>query len=193
MTPSLVVVRLVTPFGVPIAEVGEAVSKMERSGIVPGVPRLRCQLGCACYHSRMTSAELLAELCGRYGVDALYAFGSRAAEVAAFVRGQGVLNSPSASDLDLGVLPAPDRRLDGDDRVRLTIELEDLFGGPRVDLVVLPQARPYLALDVVSGERLFCADPVREAEYELFVLRRAGDLAFFERERRRMLLAGIAP
>lgn len=141
----------------------------------------------------MTAAAHLAALCARYGVNALYAFGSRAAEVVAFVRGQAVLVSTSASDVDLGVLPAPDRRLDADDRVRLTIELEDLFGVPRVDLVVLPQARPYLALDVVSGELLFCADPVREAEYELFVLRRAGDLAFFERERRRMILAGIAP
>lgn len=141
----------------------------------------------------MTAAEQIADLCARYGVDALYAFGSRAAEVAAFVRSQAVLESASASDVDLGVLPAPDRRLDADDRVGLAIELEDLFGVPRVDLVVLPQASPYLAVDIVSGELLFCADAGREADYELFVLRRAGDLAFFERERRRMILAGIAP
>ena len=149
--------------------------------------------GPACYYSRVITAEKLRALCRRHDVGALYAFGSRAAEVAAFVQGQGPLDSTSRSDIDLGVLPRPGHRLDVDDRVRLTIELEDLLNVPRVDLVVLPQAAPYLALDVVSGELLFSADPIREAEYELYVLRRAGDLAFFERERRRTLLAGIAP
>jgi hypothetical protein len=65
-----------------------------------------------------------------------------------------------------------------------------LAAAPRVDLVWLPGAEPYLALDVVSGELLHCADPVRQAEYELYVLRRAGDLAPFERERRAFLLSG---
>lgn len=154
---------------------------------------LRWEAALGCYDSRMTAAEQVASLCARYGINALYSFGSRAAEVAGFVRGQAVLESKNASDVDLGVLPAPDRHLDTDDLVRLAIELEDLLGVPRVDLVVLPQAGSYLAVDVVSGELLFCADPAREAEYELFVLRRAGDLAFFERERRRTILAGIAP
>ena len=58
---------------------------------------------------------------------------------------------------------------------------------------MLPQAGPYLALAVVSGELLCCGDPIREAEYQLFVMRRAGDLAFFERERRYQILSGIAP
>ncbi len=58
---------------------------------------------------------------------------------------------------------------------------------------MLPQAGPYVALDVVSGELLCWTDPIREAEYQLFVLRRAGDLTFFERERRPQLLSGIAP
>lgn len=61
-----------------------------------------------------------------------------------------------------------------------------------MDLVMLPEAEAYLALDVVSGELLYCADAVRQAEYELYVLRRAGDLAPFERERRALLLTGSA-
>jgi hypothetical protein len=141
----------------------------------------------------MTVVDRLAALCERYGLDALYAFGSRAAEVAAFVRGHGALNPLSGSDLDFGVLPRPNRLLDVHDHVRLTGDLEDLFTVPRVDLVVLPQASPYLALDAVSGELLFCADQYREAEFQLYVLRRAGDLAFFERERRQRLLTGITP
>ena len=141
----------------------------------------------------MVGVTDLSALCRRYGLDALYAFGSRSTEVAACVRGEGELDPARAADLDFGVLPQIGRVVEVDDRVRLATALEDLFDVPRVDLVVLTQAGPYLALDVVSGELLCCSDPVREAEYELFVLRRAGDLAFFERERRRQLLSGIAP
>ena len=135
----------------------------------------------------------LSALCERYGLDALYAFGSRATEVAACVRGDKDLDSESAADLDFGVLPEVGRVVEIDDRVHLTAALEDLFDVPRVDLVVLSRASPYLALGVVSGELLCCSDPIREAEYQLFVLRRAGDLAFFERQRRRQLLSGTAP
>ena len=43
---------------------------------------------------------------------------------------------------------------------------------------------PFLALAAVSGELLYAGDRVRESHYQLFVLRRAGDLAPFERARR---------
>lgn len=145
------------------------------------------------YDSLMTLLGRLSALCERQDLDALYVFGSRAAEVAAFVRGQGTLDPTSGADVDLGALPRPHRQLDVHDRVRLTSELEELLGVPRVDLVLLPQAPPYLALDVVSGELLVSADPVRESEYELYVLRRAGDLAFYEREYRHQRLAGLTP
>ena len=135
----------------------------------------------------------MSALCERYDLDALYAFGSRATEVATCVRGEKDLDSESAADLDFGVLPEIGCVVEIDDRVHLTAALEDLFDVPRVDLVVLSLASPYLALDIVSGELLCCSDPIREAEYQLFVLRRAGDLAFFERERRRQLLSGMAP
>ncbi len=135
-------------------------------------------------------AELLV-LCRSYGLDAVYAFGSRGKELAAVLRGEGSLDPANTADFDLGVLPQVGRVGDVEDRVHLTGALEELLNVPRVDLVVLPQAGPYLALDVISGELLCCTDPIREAEYQLFVLRRAGDLAFFERERRRMVLAGI--
>ena len=38
------------------------------------------------------------------------------------------------------------------------------------------------------GELLFCADATDQAEYELYVLRRAGDLLPFEHERRDLIL-----
>lgn len=119
----------------------------------------------------------------RYGIIALYAFGSRAGEVAGLVRGQlGIQEHPS-SDLDIGVQPEPGKHLTVQEKVRLAAELEDLFGVNRVDLIVLPEADPFLALDVIRGELIYCSDYDEQAEYELYVLRRAGDLAHFARER----------
>ena len=130
----------------------------------------------------------LESICRRYRIDALYVFGSRAEQLARSVRTGAPFDGGGPSDLDIGVLPQEGHRLDVEQRVTLAIELEDVFGGPQVDLIVLPEASPYLALDVVKGELLCVLDKDQEAEYELFVLRRAGDLEPFERERRRLLL-----
>jgi hypothetical protein len=78
--------------------------------------------------------------------------------------------------------------LAAEERVELALALEKLFAVPRVDLVVLPEAGPFLALEVVKGELLDCRDYDRQAEDELYILRRAGDLARFEKERRRLIL-----
>ncbi len=61
--------------------------------------------------------------------------------------------------------------------------LEDLLECPRVDLVVLDEADPFVAAEVIRGERLFARDEDVADEYDLFVLRRAGDLAPSERDR----------
>ncbi len=90
----------------------------------------------------------------------------------------------------MGVEPAPGRRLSAEERVRLADDLEDLLGVKRVDLVVLPEADPFLAVDVIRGELLYCADADRQAEDELTVLRRAADLAPFARVRWRLILSG---
>jgi hypothetical protein len=70
----------------------------------------------------------------------------------------------------------------------LAAALEDLFGAQRVDLVVLPEADPFLAANIIRGERLYCRDETEADEYELYVLRRAGDLAPLERERIALIL-----
>jgi len=136
--------------------------------------------------------ESLGDLAGQYELMAIYAFGSRAEEVAARMAGGEVEPTWSSSDIDIGVLPVANRRLSPQDRVALTLALEDLFDVARVDLVILPEAPPYLALEVVRGELLYTTDPDAEAEYQLYVLRRAGDLAPYQRERLRMILAGEA-
>ncbi len=129
-------------------------------------------------------------ICHRYHIAILYVFGSRSKELANYVRGKGKIASKKNVDVDLGVLPAQRYHLNVKDRVRLTVDLEDLIGVCRVDLVILSEASPFLALDVIRGEELYSADPDRTAEYELYILGKVGDLAYFERQRRKQVLTG---
>lgn len=130
----------------------------------------------------------LTGICRRYGIDILYAFGSRAKEITEWISGQKKAASHPMSDVDIGVLPQTERSLNVRDKVHLMADLEDLFEVGRVDLVVLSEASAFLALEVIQGEILYEVDPDRTAEYELYVMRRAGDLALFERERVEQIL-----
>lgn len=104
----------------------------------------------------------------------LYLFGSRA-----------VGEAHAASDFDLGALfTAP---LDVWELLGLQARLAEAVGAD-VDLVDAAAASPFLALDVVCGERLYCSDTDACDAFDLYVLRRAGDLAPFERQRRNLLL-----
>lgn len=132
--------------------------------------------------------DAIADICQRHGIAALYAFGSRGKAVAARVRGQRTPEAETESDLDVGVLPARRTELSVTTLIRLARELEDLLSVARVDLVVLSQADPFLAANIVRGERLYARNPHAADEYELYVLRRAGDLAPLERERMALIL-----
>ena len=132
----------------------------------------------------------LERICRSYDVVSLYVFGSRAGEIAARVAGRPPALGPVDSDLDVAVQPAPKGLRDVKDRVRLTQELEDLFGVSRVDLVILPLASPFLAADAVRGELLFCDEEDQQAREELYILRRAADLVPFQRDRLNGLLSG---
>lgn len=91
------------------------------------------------------------------------------------------------SDLDLGVLYRTRRPL----AASLTLEeqIEQIIG-EHVDVVDVARASAFLALDIVRGERIFCRDSTDTDRFELYVLRRAGDLLPFERERQALLLDG---
>jgi hypothetical protein len=54
--------------------------------------------------------------------------------------------------------------------------------------VFLREADPFLAANTVRGERLYARDAYAADEYDLYVLRRAGDLAPLERERMALIL-----
>jgi len=90
--------------------------------------------------------------------------------------------------VDIGVLPRQGATLSPRQKVELTMEFEDLFHADRVDMIVLPEADPFLAVSIIQGERIYCADTLVADEYELYVLRRAGDLIPLERERMRLIL-----
>ena len=109
----------------------------------------------------------------RPDIRALYVFGSQATGTA----------RPD-SDVDVGVLYTSRQPL------TLTLQLEheieqDL--GRKVDVVDAAAAGAFLALEIVRGERIFCRDPTEADLFELYVLRRAGDLLPFERERQALL------
>ena len=136
----------------------------------------------------------LRDMLCRYQLTAVYVFGSRAREIASRAGGASTPAAGAAptdhpdSDVDIGVQPLRHTRPSAEQRVRLALELEDLFAVARVDLVVLSEANAPLAAEVVRGELLVCADPDEEAESQLYYLRRAGDLAPFYSEQFRDLL-----
>ena len=98
----------------------------------------------------------------------------------------------TSSDVDVGVWAVPGVNWSITQKVALAIALEDLFGCSRVDLVVLAEVDPFVAAEAVRGYRLYARDEHAANEYELYVLRRAGDLAPLERERMALVL-GEAP
>jgi len=89
------------------------------------------------------------------------------------------------SDLDVGVLYRHPQLLAF--TVSLEARLEEVVGR-KVDVIDLARARPFLALEVVRGERIFCRDETDTDRFEIYVLRRAGDLLPFERQRQALLL-----
>lgn len=134
-------------------------------------------------------AARLVALCDRFGVDILYVFGSRAAEVAAALhQDPPPALEPGGSDVDIGVKGGGEQGWGIKTKVELAIALELLLGVDRVDLVDLAQADPFLAVNVMRGERLFARDADEADDYELYLLRRAADLAPLERERIRLIL-----
>jgi predicted nucleotidyltransferase len=134
--------------------------------------------------------QTIAEICEQYGVVTLYLFGSQAKLVWEQVTTGKPISLLAGHDVDVGVRSRPSHNLSTKGKVNLAQVLEEVFGAPRVDLVCLEEADPFLAANIIRGERLYAADAYAADEYELYVLRRAGDLAPFERSRLDMILEG---
>jgi predicted nucleotidyltransferase len=134
--------------------------------------------------------QALEDICQRFNVASLYVFGSRAREMADRLVGRVPASTLTDSDLDVAVQPVAGELRDASLRVDLMHELEHLFEVSRVDLVLLPEAGAFLVADAVRGELLYCDDEDRQAREELYYLRRAGDLAPFQRWRLEGILNG---
>jgi len=130
----------------------------------------------------------LEEIARPYGLEAVYAFGSRAKEAAALLRGEATCSAHPESDVDMGVRVKAGAKFGPSECAQITLQIEDLLGVSRVDLVILQETDPFLAAEIIRGELLYAEDPDREARYELYVLRRAGDLLPFKKERIRMIM-----
>ena len=126
-----------------------------------------------------------------YKISCLYAFGSRSGEIGSLIYGDIKETAKSDSDIDIGVYYSKRYKPSAKEKAQLTVELEDLFKANRVDLVDVSEAGAFLALDIIKGELIYCDDLDEQAEFELYVLRRAGDLEYFERERRNNILGRI--
>lgn len=128
----------------------------------------------------------IAGLARKYQLQIIYAFGSRAKEIYGRVEGRRQRSSRLKSDLDIGI--KPQRRLTVKEKVEIALFFEDLFDVPQVDVVVIPEAPPLLAYEIVSGELLYAMDENFEAEYQLYIMRRAGDLMPYESLKKEMIL-----
>jgi len=124
----------------------------------------------------------------KYDLTEVYAFGGRAKEIAAYLHDGESLTKASKSDVDIAVRTRPDKTLSPSERVRLTLDLEGLLGVSRVDLIMVCEAEPFLAAEIIRGELLYAEDLDRQARFELYVLRRAADLAPFKKQRMKMIM-----
>ena len=98
----------------------------------------------------MSEDNKLARIADRFGLDIIYVFGSNSKNVVALLERKtcGTKISP-LSDVDIGVKPVSGKRLSVKEKVNLSMELEDIFSVNRVDLVVIPEADPFLAANII--------------------------------------------
>jgi predicted nucleotidyltransferase len=128
----------------------------------------------------------IGRIASQYGLQIIYAFGSRAKEALDLVEDRIEQFSSTPSDLDIGI--KPDRALTVEEKVKIAILFEDIFDVARVDLIVLPEAPISLALEIVTGEILYVHDSTYEAEYQLYIMRQAADLLPYEQMKQRMIM-----
>jgi len=126
----------------------------------------------------------LFQIAEEFGFEMIYVFGSEEKQVLGWLEGdnRGISILPQ-SDVDIGVKPSSGRRISVKEKVDFAAAFEDFFSVNRVDFVVIPEVDPFLAANIIRGERIYCKDEYKADEYELYILRRAGDLAPLERER----------
>ncbi|MEJ5376666.1 MAG: nucleotidyltransferase domain-containing protein [bacterium] len=132
--------------------------------------------------------EYLKNLCSKYEIEIIYSFGSRAKEVKDFLDGSIAQLDEGGSDVDIGIKLKPGSSLSVREKVLLSLEIEAILGVERIDLCLVNEVDPFLAAEIIRGERVFCCDEYLADQYDLYILRRAGDLEPLERDRSRLVL-----
>ncbi|MCD6295900.1 MAG: hypothetical protein J7M30_01975 [Deltaproteobacteria bacterium] len=133
--------------------------------------------------------KILNQIAERFELSIIYAFGSNAGALLEWLEYErSELSISSSSDMDIGVKPYPGKKLSVQEKVYLTMALEDLFAVRNIDLVVIPEVDPFLAANIVRGERIYCRNEYEADEYDLYILRRAGDQVPLERERLSLIM-----
>lgn len=137
-----------------------------------------------------TEPELLATLTDHFashrpaGVISAYLFGSQAAGAA-----------HRESDVDVAVVVdlevLPDRAARSDLQVRLTADLIAATHRNDVQVVIVNDAPPELAMAAVDGKRLYCADSEADFRFTLGVRLRYCDIAPWLRRYRRLKLEAL--
>ncbi|MDP2915118.1 MAG: nucleotidyltransferase domain-containing protein [Candidatus Aminicenantes bacterium] len=136
---------------------------------------------------RMTDIQKkINKIAGKYHIQVIYAFGSRAKEINLLIQGKKRTLSRSHSDLDIGI--KTEHPLNVKDKADIAVFFEDLFEMPRVDVVVISEAPIPLAYKIVTGELIFARDETDEAEYQLLIMRMMADILPHLRSRRKLAL-----
>ena len=98
-----------------------------------------------------TIQRAFGEIGSRFGVEVLYAFGSRAREIKEILEGEGKCSTSVASDADIGAKLRRGTSLSARETIHLAMELEDLLEVNRVDICLLHEVDPFLAAEVIRG------------------------------------------
>ena len=121
---------------------------------------------------------MLAGVCDKHRILALYLFGSRAEDGLRILRDEPV--GPRGSDLDVGVV-FERHAFDATQLGPLQADLGDVFQPLHVDLVPLQRVDALFQYAAVDGHRVFVQDSTQADIYELEVMRRAAELLPIQR------------
>ena len=136
----------------------------------------------------MARQKALERIRDKYGLLAVYLFGSRADDGLRLLRGESV--EPEGSDLDIGIVflrEEPGLLQLGS----LQIDLSDAFSPLTIDVVPLNKVDPLFQFRAIDGHRIDVADTHRADIFELEVMRRAAELLPIQRHLERDLF-GVA-
>jgi len=121
----------------------------------------------------MDRRKALEDIGDKYGLLAVYLFGSRADDGLRLLRGESVY--PEGSDLDIGIVFTQN----GPGVIQLgsiQVELSDVFSPLSIDVVPLHRVDPLFQFRAIDGHRIEAADTHRADIFELEVMRRAAEL-----------------